>query len=447
MELRYKGIVSLAFSLCLGGLLVACSDDEKVFNETPAERTSIVINDVLKVLQSQPNGWEMVVFPSEDQRYGGYTSFVLFGNDGVATTASELQADPSTRSKGLYSIDNSNGPTLSFDTYNTGIHVYSEPDSRHFPKSTNLGGDGDYSFSIISYSAEEVVLRGVRSGAYARLKPLGSSDWTPLLRAYKNSSQNNYLPVAKLELEGEQVSSAKMTKERHLQFEYKGVSYNLPYRYTDSGIQLYEPVQIGGKLIQTFRNEGSTRLPILADESGAVKISFEADYASILVSQAWIYSTVNSSGRFARAITEYNTYLNTNYRGRINAALIYFGLLDGELIVYAPQIYISATAPVYAGQVNFTHKRISNNEITITYDEEATKAAGNGLNAQLMQHRKVQMIGAGFSNIGQVETFTDENKEGRTFTITAEPGTARPSWIRLQDKNDPQNYIRLIIAN
>lgn len=447
MELRYKSIVTLALTLCLSGLLGACSEEDKVFDESPAERTSLVMKEALKVLQAQTNGWEMIIFPSDDQWYGGYTSFVLFGSDGVATTATELQADPSTRTRGLYSVDNSNGPTLNFDTYNKGIHAYSEPASEYFTESQNLGADGDYSFTIVSYSAEEVVLRGVRSGAYARLRPLASSDWTPLLRAYKNSSQNNYLPTAKLTIDGETIAGAKMTKKRHLEFEYKGTSYELPFRYTDSGIQLYEPTQIGSTRVQTFRNEGTSRLPVLTDESGAVKISFEADYASLLVNEVWMYSTVNASGRFARAITEYNTYLNTGFGGRINTARIFFGLIGGELIVYASQIYISATAPVYAGQVNFTHERISNNEIKISYDEDASKAGDGGFNGLMMQHRNVQMIGAGFSNIGQVETFNDPDKNGRTFTITAEEGTARPSWIRLQDKSDPQNYIRLMLLN
>ena len=173
--------------LCLSGVLLtaSCQKDQNVFSTTPAERTSQSLQEALTTLQSSVYGWKMTLYPSKDKKYGGYTLFVQFDKDGTLSSSDELQAKDDVVSRSLYEVDNSNGPTLIFNTYNKSIHRYSEPNSRDFTENLAFGADGDYSYRIISLSPDKVVLKGVRTGTEAILTPLKTSGWDVLVKAQK----------------------------------------------------------------------------------------------------------------------------------------------------------------------------------------------------------------------------------------------------------------------
>lgn len=254
-------------------LAYACQKDQNLFKETPAERTTQAMTEALTALQSAEHGWEMSIFPSADQRYGGYTILVKFDKDGYATLADELQDDPQKTSKGHYTLDNSNGPTLVFDTYAEPIHRYSEPNSPDFPKNKAFGADGDLVFRIIRASKDKIVLKGVRTNSETILTPLKSTDWKGLLESHKSASKRFHIAKPVLSIHGEKALGGKMTSTRHLSFVYKEKKYDVAYRYTASGIAFAEPLELEDLKIESLINKGTGDEVMLTDSSGKFVLS------------------------------------------------------------------------------------------------------------------------------------------------------------------------------
>lgn len=438
-------IQALALGLVLAGASTSCSkDDDNSFGQTPSARSDKAVREALATLQGSVYGWEMRLYPSAGLELGGYTAFVAFDKNGAVRVADDKQEDPSAGEVSLYEVNNSNGPTLTFNTYNPSMHRYSEPNVRqHFP-STNVatGAGGDYSYQIMSVSPDSVVLRGIRSRVKAVLTPLKTSNWEPLMKAIQNSVKNNFIPTAQISVGGETISGASMTTRRHLSFSYKGIRYNRPFRYTDTGIEFYEPLVLGGTSVQRLSNKGTTTNPILSDESGNFSISYEHNPAVLLYQAMWQYTPTNSGGRFASAFTQMNRYLNSKYRARVDTDRVYVLSVNGQLQIVAPRFYYTAS-DYGTARLLLSAEMISDNEIKFTYEHSASLAQ-TSIAGPLVQYRSSHILASGFSNVGTVEDFvTDADFEGRTFTITAEEGVARPSWIRLVDKNDPSNTLKL----
>lgn len=441
---------SIKYILTLGTVaaillpLASCQKDQNIFSETPAERTQRTMNEALKTLQGAVYGWEMSVYPSPDKSFGGYTLFVRFDKNGTAAISDELQIDPSVVTESLYAVDNSNGPTLTFDTYNVSMHRYSEPASKSFEASLATGANGDYSFQIISATEDKVVLRGVRSLVYAELKPLKTAYWQPLVENIKNASNNFFLPTAKAQIDGTTVSGARMTGKRHLLFTYKGVDYDLPFRFTTTGIELYEPLSIAGLTVQTLTNKGTLEMPVLADASGKFEVSYEENLPVLLLSTVFQYSSDKATGRFASALSNMNRHL-TGYSGRVADGGVYFGVFDGALRLYVPRFYY-ASSNYTAASLFITPEVLGPKEMKFTYDHAASMSTGD-LSALLIEFRNSQILAAGFSNVGNISPYyTDGNYNGRTFELSAESGTARPQWIKLVDKSDKSNTVVLTTA-
>lgn len=436
-----KYILALGIATSLLMPLASCQKDQNIFSETPAERTQRSMAEALKTLQSVAYGWEMSVYPSPDKTYGGYTLFVRFDPNGRAAISDEMQEDASVVTESLYAIDNSNGPTLTFDTYNVSMHRYSQPNSPDFSSSTATGADGDYSFQIVSVAEDKVVLRGVRSLVYAELKPLKNSYWPTQIETLQMASSNFFLPTAQIQIDGTTITGARMTGKRHLKFSYQGTDYDLPFRYTMTGIELYEPLSLAGLSVQILTNKGTLEMPVLTDASGKLEISYEENLPLLLHSAIFRYMADNATGRFATALSNMNRFL-TGYRGRVNDGEVFFGVLDGALQIYAPNFYYASSSKA-AASLLFTSEVLGPREIKFTYDHAGSLAAG-GLSSQLIQYRNTHILAAGFSNVGNIGTYyTDGNYNGRTFEISAEPGKARPKWVKLVDKSDSNNSIQL----
>lgn len=440
---RIKHLFSSSLVLISVLLTTACQKDEQPFSQTPAERTKQAITTALTTLQGSTNGWEMSIYPSPKKSYGGYTIFVLFGKDGSATIADEKQELAGDVTRSLYAIDNSNGPTLTFNTYNVSMHRYSEPNSSTFPDaSLATGADGDYSFQIVSTSPEKVVLRGVRSGVYAELKPLQSSYWEAIVTNYQAATRDFFLPTAQLIVDGTTIPNVRMTTQRHLSFEYEGSKYNLPYRYTATGIELYEELSIKGITTKSLNNRGTAEQPILSDDSGKIQLKYQENLYVLLTNSVWHYDVKEASGRFAEAVSNMNKYLKSTAGGKVDANSIYFGNIDNALVLVATKFYYNTTRSQTA-TLQMVAEPISHNEVKIRYNHTASEAAPSWAGL-LVKHRSSHILAAGFSNIGKVDGYyTDSNYEGRTFVLSAEPDTARPSWIKLVEKGNEGNSIKM----
>lgn len=442
--------------LCLSGVLLtaSCQKDQNVFSTTPAERTSQSLQEALTTLQSSVYGWKMTLYPSKDKKYGGYTLFVQFDKDGTLSSSDELQAKDDVVYRSQYSVDNSNGPTLIFNTYSKSIHRYSEPNSKDFTENLAFGADGDYSYRIISLSPEKVVLKGVRTGTEATLTPIKTAGWDVLVKAQKEAADIFQISVPVFKIKGEVVKGAKMTNKRHLVFTYKGKSYNEPYNYTDTGISFYKPFTVDGITVSSLVNKTNSDDPRLEDATAQISITSSHVPYDILIGSRWHYTQQGSQGRFQQAFSRINTFL-TRYGGKVNDEYVFFGFTNGHLSVFTSKFEYGTDkfAPL---DLHLQAEKISENEIKITYDLAATTANPDSWNSALVPFRCASYLAMGFSNIGTINIpenwrkpdgptyfYKDDNAEGRTFTIEVEPGKARPTWIKLTDKQDPENVVVL----
>lgn len=164
--LIYSTLLALAFC-------TSCSRDEaNLFDQSAAERMQAAMTNASDILVAPENGWEMIMFPTTTTK--GYNLIVKFYTDGTCVCAAKNDATTfgayKIDSTGLWSMVNNQGPCLSFDTYNTVFHAFSDPVLSGQTK--GVGMKGDFEFLVLQASANEVVLKGKKRSTYNLLRPL-----------------------------------------------------------------------------------------------------------------------------------------------------------------------------------------------------------------------------------------------------------------------------------
>lgn len=150
--------------------VVACSPEtDDIFGESSSVRIDKALQQDLDILTGASNGWLMEYFPQSQQVYGGYNVFVSFTKEGQVTVGADI-AEPTATATSLYKLKELAGPTLSFDTYNDIFHFFSDPASGVGQQ--GLGMEGDYDFTIMSATPEQVILKGRKSGNKVVMTPV-----------------------------------------------------------------------------------------------------------------------------------------------------------------------------------------------------------------------------------------------------------------------------------
>ena len=151
--------------------VVSCSNEEDdLFGDSSANRANAEVKKTIEVLSAPSNGWIMQYFPGEPSEWGGYNMLVKFDADGKVKVANEVSFADYTETS-YYSVKQSAGVMLSFDTYNNLFHVFSDP-AAPLAGDQGTGMEGDYDFSVMSATAEKVVLKGRKQGTYVELTPM-----------------------------------------------------------------------------------------------------------------------------------------------------------------------------------------------------------------------------------------------------------------------------------
>ncbi|KAA6331599.1 hypothetical protein EZS27_019809 [termite gut metagenome] len=149
-------------------LLVACSEEQPIFEEFSGVRLSEYIIKSNATLQSAPNGWKMTYYPDES-KYGGYHFLFKFKENNRVDIASES----GDFQESSYRIDFSQGPMLVFDSYNY-IHDLANPNDSKGAKGTGLSGD--YEFIIQNTTEDLLQLTGRKKGVNIRLEQATEQD-------------------------------------------------------------------------------------------------------------------------------------------------------------------------------------------------------------------------------------------------------------------------------
>lgn len=272
------------FSILFGSAFViasftSCSNEEAdIWDESSIERLEDVQKSYAEILTSAENGWEMQYFPTVSS--AGYIINVKFSADGSVVTAMKNQwtdnqykeSEPS-----LWSVNIDNGPVLSFNSYNSLLHIFSDP--KEIPGTSygnGLGMEGDYEFIMIDMPTDEngvVTLKGKKRGTYAYLTRIPAGEnWEERINVAYDMRQtmlvNNPSPLA---------------------LSVNGKEYNMWYQKADDQINI---VAVGGDTITqqklyhyVFNSRGLFLLePFELDEAAGYQW-FEAD---IDAGQSWL---------------------------------------------------------------------------------------------------------------------------------------------------------------
>lgn len=418
-----------------------------IFDQSPSERMQATIQETLEILPAAPNGWEMRVYPSEGQIYGGFTTFVRFSERGVVSAASELLDPSRPADEGHYEVNASNGPSLVFNTYNRAIHIYSEPNSRlHVFRGANIseGAGGDYSYQILRASSDSVILRGAKSRSLVVMTPAKTEDWAKSLEQIRTSSVDNHIYYSALTVGGKTINDVQMTEERHLTFQLDGVSYSLPFRYTPTGIELYRAQEIFGVRVQRLDRVHGADTPSLSSADGTCVLQAnQLPLSSHLKRGVWAMDAKTSTGRAQNAIASAKAICkNAGSPLEITA----FGVVQrhpsfgGSLGVWGAINISNLGMGTRVFHIPVDMEVISESEVKFTYDP--AKNPKDNVNSRLIQLYQLELLVAPFANIGASANLNDTDREGRTFVLTTD-NPYKPSWILLQDKQDSRNTIRL----
>lgn len=245
-------VMSLTFQSCL-------KDQEDVFDDSAAARLTKTLQEAQKVLVGAEYGWRMYYYPDPDKSYGGYVYTLKFTNDKV-TVYSEI-FDGAAES--LYKMTRDDGPVLSFDTFNQNMHYFATPSG----SMRNLYGEsgmyqaykGDFEFVIYKATAQEVILKGKRTRNVIKMYPLSADEDAEqiTLDVYENASSvycsqfvgsiggKNVLTY--LDLDNRWVSFSEINGE-----EVGDLIDESPFAYTETGLLLYNPVEVGTEKIETI---------------------------------------------------------------------------------------------------------------------------------------------------------------------------------------------------
>lgn len=153
--------------------LVSCSDTKyDVFDKSAADRLEDFKSEYKKTLTADGGLWAMEYFANEDE--AGYTFIMRFHDDGSVDIYADhkyigetFQVETS-----LWDMIADNGPVLTFNSYNTLFHVFSDPadipeigntpgmqGGASGPDETGTGHAGDYEFQIMSVDEDGNTIR------------------------------------------------------------------------------------------------------------------------------------------------------------------------------------------------------------------------------------------------------------------------------------------------
>lgn len=261
--MNLKHIIASLFVACT--VFTSCAVEEDEIFDQPAtlraDATAKAYNDILTGAQ---NGWVMEYYPSSYQTYGGFVVACKFNANGTV----DVTADYATDSKGsyttnsLYQICQTDGMTLSFDTYNEVLHYLSDPSFSHGAGKGD-GYEGDFDFSIISCTSEKVVLKGTKTGSVAEMYPLKTTAEEYLGQIQKMKDESNSPSyISNVTVGEEQITIKYSIEGQLLNYQYtqdgETIDGEIPFVYTTTGLKFFEAEEIFGKEVSEWVWNGTT---------------------------------------------------------------------------------------------------------------------------------------------------------------------------------------------
>ncbi len=245
----YPYLLLLMATLLMQGCL---KNQEDIFDEKPTVRLDNFIEEFRTVLESSEGGWVMDYYPQPDQSIGGIAYIVKF-KDGEVTAWWENK--PGKTATSNYSLRKNSGPMLSFDTYNEFLHYYAEGKNS---SALYQGYKGDFEFRLDSIVGRDIVyMHGNRTNNTIVLRRF-SGDPDEYFAMVANNADEIIVDHVEADYNQNHIFGQVFPASKRIDFtitDAKGTAkeYSRAYLFTDKGLRLYRPVNVGGKPMQDFK--------------------------------------------------------------------------------------------------------------------------------------------------------------------------------------------------
>lgn len=265
------------------GLQSCLFQEDEIFDDSSANRATSSVLECREILKGSPNGWRLEYYAGTDYSYGGIVFFMKFGENKV-DIACEIAADdnyvPGESVSSLYKVESEQSTMLVFDSYNSLLHAFATP------LGYNANLEGDYEFVIMSATPEKVILQGKKYKNIMEMTSMAKDEpWKAYLDNMKKVQKDAFLNTYRLEKNGSVLKT--MNKEIgtlntflvHEAADNMGVEDDdtLPFLYTDEGLKLQAPYEVGGVKVQHFKWESQSRKFVCTDE-GATDVCMQEFY-------------------------------------------------------------------------------------------------------------------------------------------------------------------------
>lgn len=216
------------------------TEEDNVFDRPYSERMGEFLQKAQDTLTASQYGWVLDYYPQRDQAYGGVAYTIKFTKDN-ATVRYENNPDDG-EVKSLYKMKEDDGPVLSFDTYNTFLHIYATPKTGEY-----RGKEGDFEFVIDSIGADRIKIHGKRSLNTMYLRKLSGEASEYIEKVTELTNLFVFSDVA-LNIGGKPYTLVVTDKNNRQLAIYDGgkLVAESAYAFTDKGIRLYEPITLNG---------------------------------------------------------------------------------------------------------------------------------------------------------------------------------------------------------
>lgn len=416
-----KKIFNLLFISLAVILYSACTpEEEDLFDASSANRMEAALKADKDVLTSPSNGWLMEYYPSPSQTYGGYNILVSFTPDGKTTVASDV-ASATDKVTSTYSLKQSAGAVLSFDTHNEIMHFFSDPANPSGIGRPGKGMEGDFEFTIMEATKDKVVLMGKKNLSKIIMTPLAEGVvWADYLTKIQKNEDEMYFSDYTYEA-GNVSAKAKVSyRNFKITYEKEGVTVTdeAPYIVTPTGFKFYEPLTIGGVEVSEliYKGQSGSNYEFVSADGNAKLNGLLSPINEVLISGDW-YFAYSKLGAYGQQCWD---LVKQGIAGE-NETLYFVNLHAGTQLIFG-SLPIGGDS-YYKGILGYDYELIGDNEIQFEFNGSADDNGGFYFtNIPGFKYILYPLIG--------------------TFELKAND-PKNPTLITLQDKEEPTNTIVL----
>lgn len=161
-----KKSIAIIFTLAMLFVFTSCfKTEEAIWEDSPSDRTNKALAEYRQYLCGAENGWILDYFANPFEqgyplmfKFDEHSGVVIGAKNSVSSGNAYKEEGPTS-----YDLIADNGPVLTFNTHNSLLHCFSDP------QSDGLGHEGDYEFMIISANENEFILKGKKRGYMMRM--------------------------------------------------------------------------------------------------------------------------------------------------------------------------------------------------------------------------------------------------------------------------------------